>query len=263
MSFDLAVDEFKAVSRIGNLFAKFGGKLGEQVAVFKGGGFGVRVQQGDLAREQCVPLRIESGNVALGVPDLARNAQQLDSSALARDGGIDLVVIVQETLQRLHIPAVVGLIGASHQQGEVLLLGLVSREVGVDALGDIAKEGLEVGRRIELFGFACIAECGIMGLLRALAGILSPAACGVGVVEIDFTFRDARFEIVKLRIKDADVAEVTPFKGLELGAQLGKLRFAFRQSRANGSKLLALVEEVDIVLGSLKNDFGWHAFLVR
>src|SRR5580692_13217955 len=106
MSFDLAVDEFKAVSRIGNLFAKFGGKLGEQVAVFEGGGFGVGVQHGDLAREQCVPLRIESGNVALGVPDLARNAQQLDSSALARDGGIDLVVIVQETLQRLHIPAV-------------------------------------------------------------------------------------------------------------------------------------------------------------
>jgi hypothetical protein len=37
-----------------------------------------------------------------------------------------------------------------------------------------------------------------------------------------------------------------------LGAELGKLRFAFREPRANGGKLLALVEEVEIVRGLLE-----------
>jgi hypothetical protein len=40
---------------------------------------------------------------------------------------------------------------------------------------------------------------------------------------------------------------------------LGKLGFAFREPRANGGKLLALVEQVEIVRGLLEDDFGWHA----
>jgi hypothetical protein len=195
MSFDLAVDELEAVPGVGDLLAKAGGQFGEEVAVFSGGGFGVEVQLGDLAGEQRVPLGIERGDVALGVLDLARDAQKLGGGAFACDGGVDLAVIVKQALQGFCVAAVVGLIGAGHQQGEVLLLGVVAREVGVDALGDLAKEGLEAGRWVELFGFAGIAECGIMGLLRALAGILSPAAGGVGVVEVDFALGDARFEI--------------------------------------------------------------------
>jgi len=168
-------------------------------------------------------------------------------------------VIVKETLQGVRVTVVVGLIGAGHQQGEVLLLSRVAREVGVDALCDLAKERFKAGRWIELFGLVGIAKCGIMRLPRALARILSPVAGGVGVVEVNFAFGDARFEIIEFSVKDADLAEVTSFKGLELGAELGKLRFAFREPRANGGKLLALVEEVEIVRGSLEDDFGWHA----
>ena len=46
---DLAVDELEAAPGIGDLFAQAGGELGEEVAVFACGGFGVEVQLGDLA----------------------------------------------------------------------------------------------------------------------------------------------------------------------------------------------------------------------
>jgi hypothetical protein len=82
MSFDLAVDKLEAAPSIGDLFAKAGGQLGEKVAVFEGGGFGVQVQLGDLAGEQRMPLSIKFGHVALGVPNLARNAQELSGRSL-------------------------------------------------------------------------------------------------------------------------------------------------------------------------------------
>jgi hypothetical protein len=256
MRLDLAVDELEAIPCIGHLFLKAGGELGEQVTVLQSGSFCVQVQLGDLAGKQRVALRIQSSHVALGVAYLARNAQKLGGRALTGDGGMDLTVIVQQTLQGFRVSTVVGLIGAGHQQGEVPLFGRIAREVGMHALGDLSKEGLETGRRIELFGRAGIAERSVMGLLCAQAGFRGPAASGVGVVEVDFAFGDARFEIVELGVKHADLAEITPFKGLELGAELGKLRFAFRKRRANRSKLLALVEQVEVVRGSLEDDFG-------
>src|SRR5271168_702450 len=197
MRADLAVDEFEAALGIGDLLAEAGRELGEEVVVFAGGGFGVEVQLGDVAGEQRVPLGLDGGNVALGVEDLARDAEKLVGGAFAEDGGVDLAVIVQQTLQSLGVATAVGLIGASHQQGEVLLLGVIAREVGVNAFGDVAEEGLEAGRWVELFGFVGLAECGIMGLLRALAGLLGSAAGGVGVVEVDFALGDARFEVVE------------------------------------------------------------------
>jgi len=217
------------------------------------------VQLGDFAGEQRVPLSIEFGDVALGMLDLAHNTQNLGGGTLTGDGAADLAVILKETLQDFYVAAAIRLIGAGHQQCEVLLLGLGAREVRVNALRKLAKEGLEDGRWIELFGFAGIAECGVMGLLCALAGILSSAAGSVGVIEINFALGDARFEFVELSVKDANLAEVTPFKGFKLGAELGKLRFALRQPRANRSELLALVEEIDTVRGLLEDDFGWHA----
>ena len=259
MSLNLAVDELESAAGIRYLLAKAGCKFGEQVAMFERGGFGIQMQLAGLTGDQNAPLCIEYGDVPLCMPDLAPNAQKLGRSVLACNESVDLAMIVKETLQGFRVAAVVGLIGASHQQGEMLLLGLVAREVGVDALGDLAKEGLEAGRWIELFGFMSIAKCSIMSLLRALAGILGSAARGVGVVEVNFTLGNARFEFVELSVKHADLAEITPFKGPELGAELGKLRFALRKSRANCNKLLALVEEVDIVRGLLKDDFGWHA----
>jgi hypothetical protein len=49
MSFDLTVDELKAAPRIYDLFAKAGGQLSEQIAVFEGSSFGIQVQLAGLA----------------------------------------------------------------------------------------------------------------------------------------------------------------------------------------------------------------------
>jgi hypothetical protein len=259
MGADLAVDELEAAPGICDLLAEAGGELGEEVAVFAGGGFGIEVQLGDFAGEQRVPLGIEGGDVALGVPDLARDAEKLGGGAFAGDGGVDFAMIVKEALQGFGVAAAVGLIGAGHQESKVFPLSVVAREVGMDALGDLAKKGLEAGRWVKLFGFAGIAECSIMGLLRLLAGFLGSAAGGVGVVEVDFALGDARFDVVELGVEDADLAEVTAFEGLELGVNLGKLRFALGERDANCGKLLALVEEGGGVRGWLEDDFGWHA----
>jgi hypothetical protein len=259
MRSDLAVDEFETALRIGDLLAEASGELGEEIAMFASGAFGVAVQLGYFAGEQRVALGIESGDIALGVQYLARDAEKLGGSAFAGDGGVDFAVIVKETLQGFGVAAAVGLIGASHQQGEVLLLGVVAREVGVDALGNVAEEGLEAGRRIELFGFMGFAECGVMGFLCTPTGFLGPTAGRVGVVEIDFALGDARFEVVEFGVEDADLPKVTTFEGLELSADLSKLRFALGKRGADGGKLLALVEESGGVRGLLEDNFGWHA----
>jgi hypothetical protein len=49
MGVELAVYKLEAVFGIGDLLAEIGGELGEEVAVFAGGGFGVEVQLGYLA----------------------------------------------------------------------------------------------------------------------------------------------------------------------------------------------------------------------
>src|SRR5580692_8344178 len=87
---DLAVDKLEAALGIGDLLAEAGGKLGEEIAVFAGGRFGVEVQLRDVPSEQRVPLSIEGGDVAFGVLDLARDAEKLGSSAFTGDGGINL-----------------------------------------------------------------------------------------------------------------------------------------------------------------------------
>jgi hypothetical protein len=258
MGADLAINKLEAAAGIGNLFAEAGGELGEEVAVFACGGFGVAVQLGDFAGEQSVPLGIEGGYIALGVLDLARDAEKLGGNSFAGIGGVDLAVIVKETLQGFNVAAAVGLIGTGHQQSEVLLLGVVACEVGVYTLGDVAEEGLEAGRRIELFGFVGLTECGVVGFLSALAGLLGSPAGGLGVVQVDFARGNARFEVVELGIEDADLAEVTAFEGLQLGAEVGKFRFALGEHRADGSKLLTLIEEGCVVRGLLEDNFSWH-----
>jgi hypothetical protein len=259
MCADLAVYELEAAPGIGNLLAEVRGELGKKVAVFASGSFGVAMQLANLAAEQRVPLRIEGGDVALGVLDLARDAKKLSDSAFAGNRGVDLAMIVKETLQRFGVTTAVGLVGAGHQQGEVLLLGVVAREVGVDALGDVSEESLKAGRWIELFGFVRIPICGIMGLLRTLASLLGSSAGGVGIVEVDFAFGDPRFEIVEFCVEDADLTKVSAFEGLELGTDLGKLRFTLGERGPNSSKLLAFVEEGGVVRGLLEDDFGRHA----
>jgi hypothetical protein len=98
-----------------------------------------------------------------------------------------------------------------------------------------------------------------VGLLRTLAGLLGAAAGRFGVIEVDFALGDARFKFVELGVKDADLADVTAFECLELGAELGKLRFALGERGADGGKLLALVEKGGGVRGLVEDDFGWHA----
>jgi hypothetical protein len=259
MSADLAIDKLEAAPSFGDLLAEAGSEFGEEVAVFARGSFGIAVQLGDFAGGQRVPLGIERGDIALGVLYLARDAEKLSSGAFAGDGGVDFAVIVKQTLQGFGVATAVRLIGASHQQGEVLLLGVVAREVGVDALGDIAEECLEAGRWVELLGFVGIAKCGIVSFLRTVAGLFGSAPGGVGVVEIYFALGDARFKVVEFGVEDADLAQVSTFEGLELGSDLGKLGFALGEHRTDAGKLLAFVEEDGVVRGLLKDDFGWHA----
>ena len=204
-------------------------------------------------------LGVQIGDVALGVLDLTRDAKKLGGRAFAGDGGIDFSMIVKQTLQAFGVAAAIGLIGARHQQSEMLLLGVITREVGVDALGDLAEECLEAGRWVELLGFAGFAECGIMGLLRALAGLLGSAPGGLGVVEVDFPLSDAGFDLIEFGVEDADLADITSFEGLELCADLGELGFAFSERRTDSGKLLAFVDEGGVVRGLLEDDFGWHA----
>ena len=83
MRADLPVDQLKAALRIGDLLAQTGGELGQQIAVFARSGFSIEVQLSEFAGEQRVPLRIERGDVALGMLNLARNAQQLGGGAFA------------------------------------------------------------------------------------------------------------------------------------------------------------------------------------
>ncbi len=226
---------------------------------FEGGGFNILEQLGDLTGEQRVPLSVEYGDVALGVLELARDAQKLCGAVFTDDGGVDFEVIVKKSLQSFSIATSVCLIGAGHQQGEVLLLDVIAREVRVNSFRDVTEESLETGWWIELCGIVSIAECGVMSLLGALTSTLSSAARGVGVVEVNFAFGDVRFEVVELSVEDSDLAEVTPFEGLELGTELGELRFALSERTTNSRKLLSLMEEGNGVRGLLEDDFGWHA----
>jgi hypothetical protein len=259
MGLDLAVDQFEPSLRIGDLLAEARRKLSEQIAVFPSGSLGVKMQLSDLPDKHRVTLGIQGSDVALGVPDLPCNAKKLRRRSFTRNESVNLAVIVKQTLQRFGVAPAVRLISTSHQQREVPLLGIVAREVGVDALSNVAEQRLEAGRRVKLFGFAGIPKCSVVRLLRLTASLLGPAACGVGIVEIDLALSDARLQIVKLRVKNTDLAKVTSFEGLELGTKLGKFRFTFSKQRANGSKLLALVEKGNVVRALLENDFGWHA----
>src|ERR1700712_5120385 len=90
----LAVDELEAIFGIGNLLAEAYSELGEKVAVFAGGGLSIEVQLGYFTGEHGALLRIEGGDVALRVLDLARDAANLGGGALTRDGGVNLTMIV-------------------------------------------------------------------------------------------------------------------------------------------------------------------------
>ncbi len=205
-------------------------------------------------------LGIEGGEVAFGMLDLARDPKEC--GAVLGEGGVDLAMIVQEALQGFGIAAAVGLVGANHEQGIVLLLGGVDCEVGVDALGDLPKERFEAERWIELLDFLGLTPGAVVGFLRALAGLLRPAAGGVGVVEVDFALSDSRFEIVELRVEDTDLAEVAGFKGFELGAPVAECGCALGEGAANSGKLLTPREESGGVRVLLEDDFVWHAEFV-
>ena len=100
-----------------------------------------------------------------------------------------------------------------------------------------------------------------MSLLRLPAGFFGPAASGVGVVEINFTLGDVRFDVVELGVQDADLTEVTAFERLELGAELGEAPISRSASRVRtaASCSAPVFEEGEIVRGLLEDDFGWHA----
>jgi hypothetical protein len=115
LSVDLPVDELETVTGVGDLLAQGGGELGEQIAVLAGSGFGIEMQLRYFAREQGTALRIEIRNIALGVSDLPGDAEQFRCRSFAVDGGVDLAVVVKQTLEYVGIAASIGLVGAGHQ----------------------------------------------------------------------------------------------------------------------------------------------------
>lgn len=256
---DLAVDEVEAALGVGDLSVQASGELGEEIAVLAGGGFGVEEEGGDLAREQDVALGGEGGDVALGMCELAGEAKQFGLGAFADGGGVDLAVIVEQALEDFGVAAGVGLIGAGHEEGEVLALGVVAGEVGVDALGDVAEEGFEGGRRVEVRGFAGFGEGGLVGLLSTLTGLVRALPGGGGVVEVDLALGDAGLEVVELRVEDADLPEVAAFEGAELRADLGEIGFVLGEGGAERGELRAPLGKGAVDRGWLEDDFGWHA----
>lgn len=256
---DLAVNELESAPGLCNLLAKTGGELGEQVAMLACSGLGVNVQLGNLAGEQRAPLCIERCDVAFCVLDLARDAMQLSRGAFSGNRCVDLAMIVEKTLQGLNIAAFICLVGAGHQEGEVLLLGIIACEVGMDALGKVAKESLQARWRVELLWLDGVVKSRVMALLRAASCLGGPLAGSIGFIEIQFALNNTRLQVIELGVEHAYLAEVAAFKCLELGAELRKLSFTLGQEAANGDKQLALFKESCVVRSLLKNDFSRHA----
>ena len=257
MGFDLAVDFLEPKLSFGYLFAEVGGQLGEEVAAFEFGGGGVEVELGDFAGEEGGSLAFEGDDVAEGVFDLAADAEVLGGEAFLGDGG-NLLVVVEDALEGVDVAAGVGIVGAGHESGEVGLFGGVTGEVGVDALGDVAEEGLEGGWWIELGSLVGFAKGGFVGFGGALTGFCGALAGGFGVVEVYFTFGDAGFEVVEIGVEDADLAEVTAFEGFELGAEVSELELALGEGDAEAGELFALDEELGLFGCSFEGDLGWH-----
>ncbi len=233
-------------------------KLRKQVAMFTRSGLRIPVQLSNLAGHQRALLRIKRSDIALSMPYLPRDPQKLRRRTFPGNRSVDLPMIVQQTLQHLGIPAAISLIGPSHQQRKVPLLVIIPRKVRMYALGNIAKKRLEAGRRVELLSLPRLTERSIMGLLRLPPSLLGPPPRRVGVIQIDLPLRNARLQVIELSIENAHLPKITPLKSLKLRPNLGKLRLALRQRRANGSKLLPLIKQGSVVRSLLEDDLGWH-----
>ena len=132
----------------------------------------------------------------------------------------------------------------------MLLLRVIARaEVGVDPLGDITKQRLQTRRWIKLWSFAGLPERCLVRLLRLPPSLLGAATCGLRIVEVHFALRDPRFNVVELRVKNADLPKVAPFESLQLRAKLRQLRFPLGQHRTNRRKPLAPVKKRSVVRG--------------
>jgi Na+-transporting NADH:ubiquinone oxidoreductase subunit NqrA len=119
MGGDLAVNEFEAAGGFGDLITKAGGELGEEIAMFECGGFGVLAELADIAGEQGLLLTVEGGEVAVSVKELTVDAEELGGCTFACNGCVDFAMVVKEALEGFNVTALVGLIGAGHEAGEV------------------------------------------------------------------------------------------------------------------------------------------------
>ena len=129
----------------------------------------------------------------------------------------------------------------------------------MDALRHVAEQRLQARRGVELLGLARLTKRRVMGLPRPLPCLLSPLPRRLRVIQVDLALRDPRLEIVKLGVQHTHLPQIPPFEGLKLRPHLGKLRLALRKPRANGRKLLALIEKGGGVRSLLEDDLGWHA----
>ena len=156
------------------------------------------------------------------------------------------------------VAAAVRLVRPGHQQGEVLLLRLVPREVRMDPLRNIPKQRLQARRRVELLRFPRIAKRRIVRLPRVLSRLLCPPPCRLGIVQLGLPLRGPRFPLVQLRIQCAHLPQITPLKALQLRTKLSQVRLALRKRAAHSRKLLALFKQRNGIRAWLENDFNWH-----
>src|ERR1700684_2080891 len=112
-----------------------------------------------LASKQRLVFTIERGNVSLSMLNLPGETKEGDAVSLIgpiigpliEHCSVDLEMVVEQLLQSLGVTAAIRLVGARHQQREVLLFCLVTGKVRVNALCNLAKQRLETRRRIKLF----------------------------------------------------------------------------------------------------------------
>src|SRR5690348_6800809 len=110
----------------------------------------------------------------------------------------------------------------------------------MDAFGNFTKQPFEVGRRCEVGRLRRLSVCVFIRLACLLAGLMCFCLRGGRRIKSSVHFGNSCLPLVQLSIESTNLAQVATLKSGKLAAKIDKLQLAFRESRADGSQLLAL-----------------------
>jgi hypothetical protein len=158
-------------------------------------------------------------------------------------------------VEEVGVVAEEGVVGLGHEVGAAALVVGVGGEVGVEALGDFAEEGAEVGS-CRLYVVGC--RWGVVegGSFKGFAD-LGFAEEAFGVVDGlggNFELGDAGVPVVELDVEDADLADVAGLEAVELGAEGGEGGLAVSEGAAEGGEFGASVGELGVFRGGAAED---------